>query len=165
MNNWLNAVMDPLKSANETVKGLIEIRDTAKFGNAIIELQAQIMTAQQGAFAAQARESALAEEVRDLKARMAELEAWDAEQEKYELTEVPPGVFVFALKESEQSSEPAHWICANCFQHHQKSLLQRSGVRSRRRIYHCANCSNEIEVEGEGPDAPRPRVLHRRPSS
>ena len=39
----------------ETAKGLIEVRDTVKFGNAIVELQAQIMTAQQGAFTAQAR--------------------------------------------------------------------------------------------------------------
>ena len=120
MNNWLSAVMDPLKSAGETAKGLIDIRDTVKFGNAVIELQAQILAAQQGAFIAQTRESALAEEVRGLKARMAELEEWDAEKQKYQLEQVYSGALAYVLKPESDTGEPPHWLCTACYQHGKK---------------------------------------------
>ena len=107
--------MDPLKSAGETAKGLVEIRDTVKFGNAIIELQAQIMAAQQGASAAQARETAMAEEIRDLKERMAELEAWETENQRYELTDFGGDTFAYALKPGVEPGEPLHRLYAACF--------------------------------------------------
>ena len=98
MANWLGAIMDPLKSAGEMAKELVDIRDTVKFGNAVVELQAQIMAAQQAAFSAQEREAAMAEEIRNLKTRMAELETWDTEKQRYQLTDFGSGTFAYLLK-------------------------------------------------------------------
>ena len=161
MTNWLSAVMDPLKSAGETAKGLIDIRDTVKFGNAVIELQAQILAAQQGAFTAQARESALAEEVRDLKARMAELETWDAEKQKYQLEQVHSGALAYVLKPEADTGEPPHWLCAACYQHGKKSLLQEYGRDPRDdsyKLFGCPDCGGRIRVYYTvSPDRPAER--------
>ncbi|MCH7889618.1 MAG: hypothetical protein IIA00_10135 [Proteobacteria bacterium] len=154
MNNWLSAIMDPLKSAGETAKGLIDIRDTVKFGNAVIELQAQIMDAQQGASAAQARESALAEEVRNLKARMAEFEAWDADKQRYKLHDFGGETFAYILKEGESNGEPAHRICAHCYQQGHRSILQfRLRNAFSQDVYDCPACKTEFHF-GVGRDPP-----------
>ena len=98
MAGWVDAIMLPLNAAGDVAKGLVDIRDTAKFKDAVIKLQAQILSAQQGALTAQARETQMAEEIRALKAHVAEIEAWAAQKERYELKELRPGVFVYALK-------------------------------------------------------------------
>lgn len=72
--SWADAIMSPLKAAGDVAKGLVDIRDTVKFGEAVIKLQGQILSAQQGALSAQSREAELGDEIRDLKARVAEVE-------------------------------------------------------------------------------------------
>lgn len=154
MTNWVSAILDPLKSAGETAKGLVDLRDSVKFGNAIVELQAQIMTAQQGAFSAQARETALAEEIGDLKKRMAELEAWEAEKQRYELTDFGGGTFAYLLKPDVETTEPPHRICAACYQNGHKSILQfQYQAATDQDKYACAACKTEFlfGVRGEPP--------------
>jgi Zn finger protein HypA/HybF involved in hydrogenase expression len=124
MANWVDAVMSPLKAAGDMAQGLIEIRDTVKFGDAVIKLQAQIMAAQQGAFAAQAAQASMADEIRDLKKHMTELEAWEAQKQRYELSEISTGVFAYVLKRAMRGSEPVHCICSECYQQAHMSILQ-----------------------------------------
>ena len=148
MANWLSAIIDPLKAAGDTAKGLVEIRDTVKFGDAIIKLQAQIMSAQQGALAAHQREVSMAEEIRDLKSRMAQLEAWDTEKQRYALKQVGTGAFAYSPKPDMKASEPDHWLCTQCFGNRKKSFLQ-AKARTRREdhtTYHCSVCRGEISV-------------------
>ena len=145
MASWLGAIMDPLKSAGEMAKELVDIRDTVKFGNAVVELQAQIMAAQQAAFSAQEREAAMAEEIRDLKTRMAELEAWDAEKQRYELTDFGSGTFAYLLKPDMSSGEPEHRLCAACYQNGHKSILQfRYQTATRQGKYTCPACKTDV---------------------
>ena len=127
MASLIDSITNPLKTAGETAQKLIGLRDTAKFGDAIIELQGQIMAAQQGALAAHQREASMAEEIRDLKTRMAELETWDTEKQRYELTDFGGETFAYALKPDMSAGEPSHRICADCYQKGQKSILQFQG--------------------------------------
>ena len=160
----IGGIAASLQAASVIVKGLIGIHDTALIQDKVIELQGVILAAQSDALTAQSDQFSLLDRVRQLETQMAELKAWDAEKQKYELTEITTGTFAYALKDAEQTSEPAHWICPNCFQHHQKSILQRGVIRHRRRIYHCHNCKSEIDVEGGGPNAFRRSVqVQRRP--
>jgi hypothetical protein len=39
---------------------------------------------------------------------------WDAEKEKYQLTEIVAGVFAYSLKEQANSTAPSHRICTQC---------------------------------------------------
>lgn len=124
----------------------MEIRDLAKLGDMRVELLAQILAAQQGALAAQADQSAMLEHVRTLEKEVARLQAWESEKQRYKLKPFGPGSFAYALKESAQGDEPAHWICASCYEHGKKSILQAtSRLEARRRIYRCFECNAEIQ--------------------
>ncbi len=146
MTSLIDSITNPLKTAGETAQKLMSLRDTAKFGDAVIELQAQIMAAQQGALAAHQREATMAEEIRDLKSRMVELEAWDAEKQRYQLTELPPGVFVYRLKPDMQGSEPMHSICEKCYQNGKKSILHSRGKWSGVEHLKCHSCDVGIDT-------------------
>ena len=151
MANLLSAVLDPLKSAGDTAKGLVEIRDTAKFGGAIIELQAQILTAQQGALAAQEREATLAEEIRSLKEQVAKLEAWETEKQRYQLTDFGGGTFAYLLKPDMSESEPEHRICAACYEKRQKSILQFRGETAYQQDHYvCPACKTDFHFGERG---------------
>src|SRR5258708_4064565 len=115
MSGWVDAIMSPLKAAGDVAKGLVDIRDTVKFGEAVIKLQSQILSAQQGALSGQSREAELVDEIQALKARVAEAEGWEAEKNRYALQELPPGKFVYSLRTEMANGEPAHKLCATCF--------------------------------------------------
>ncbi len=146
MANLLSAVLDPLKSAGNTAKGLMEIRDTTKFGGAVIELQAQILAAQQGALAAQAEQAALIKRVSQLEKERTSFETWKTEKQRYEHKELPPGVHVYTLKEDMASGEIPHHICKTCYERGKKSILDQSETNNG--IYHlvCRECETNLKV-------------------
>jgi hypothetical protein len=77
------AGLSSIKAAFDIAKGLKNIDDATRRNAAIIELQEKILSAQ----AAQAE---LIEAIGELKSRVAELEAWDAEKQRYELNQKVP---------------------------------------------------------------------------
>ena len=85
-----------------------------------IDLQREIL-------AAQAQQSALIENVSKLEKEVTALKAWDADKQRYELKDLWRGFFAFIPKEGMENGEPAHAICANCYQRGFKSFLQSSG--------------------------------------
>jgi hypothetical protein len=66
----------------------------------------------------------LLEEIRALKEKMAKLEAWEAEQKRYQLTDFGGGTFAYVLKPDAANGEPPHQLCATCFNKGQKTILQ-----------------------------------------
>lgn len=147
MSAWIDAVTMPLKAASETAQSLVNVRDQIKLGDTIIKLQAQILSAQQGASAAQARELEMTEEIRSLKARVAQLETWKTEKERYRLDRLPPGVFIYSLKEEKAGGEPPHSICQTCYQRGKKSILQATVTYTdgHHRLI-CHECGTELSV-------------------
>ena len=99
---------------------LQNIHDTATRDRAVIDLQREILTAQ-------AQQSALIENVSKLEKEVTALKAWDADKQRYELKDLWRGFFAFIPKEGMENGEPAHAICANCYQRGFKSFLQSSG--------------------------------------
>jgi hypothetical protein len=108
-----------LKTAFDMAKGLKDISDAAIRNAAVIELQEKILTAQQA-------QSALLEHVGSLEKQVASFEKWDAEKEKYSLQEIYAGCFAYAIKEEARGTQPAHLICAQCYEDRRKSVLQRA---------------------------------------
>lgn len=88
---------------------------------------AKAMVDQGSALAAQTHHAAMVEEVRQLKARIAELEAWDRQKERHQLTDHSGGTFAYALKAGMEAGEPFHRICAHCYEQRRKSILQSHG--------------------------------------
>jgi hypothetical protein len=62
------------------------------------------------------KNAALVEEVADLKKKIADFETWNTQKQRYSLYQPWVGASVYALKESASGGEPAHWICADCYE-------------------------------------------------
>lgn len=145
-----NMIPDIL-SAIATVKGMTELTSLiikAKTDEATtekaIQLQSAIISLQSNLMAIQAQNQDLLRTKDDLEKKLIEMKSWKSEAKKYELCEVASGVFVMATKQNSQPSSPMHWICANCYQKREKSILQYIGNPSDGAQYECPNCKNII---------------------
>src|SRR5258708_2356402 len=85
-------------------KSLQDIKDRVARNQASIELQGQILTAQE-------EYAALLDKVRALETKLAAFENWETEKQRYELKDHPAvdyPVRAYALKEGVQPPEPPH---------------------------------------------------------
>lgn len=126
----LASLAGSLKTAGDIAQTLVGLRDTNLIQQKVIDLNREIIAAQSSAITTQAQYAALTQQVRDLTARVAELEAWECEKLRYQLTDHGGGTFTYALKAGMEDGEPFHRICAHCYQGRRKSLLQSHGVMS-----------------------------------
>jgi hypothetical protein len=135
-----------LKGAMDITKAMIGLHDAQAVQSKVIELNAQILEAQSNAFTANDERSALIERVRVLENEITALKAWDAEKGQYEFAEVSQGVFAYTPKPG--CAKTFHMLCANCYDHGEKSVLQATQeLRMRRRVHKCPRCRSEFEME------------------
>ncbi len=149
------AMFTSLKAITDLAKFFIDARDTSVVRVKAIELQREIMTAQQGALTAQLAQSALLKQVNELEAQVANLKAWDTEKQKYQLTQVRPqgapggSAFVYALNKNVSSTEPDHSICPNCYEDGKKSVLQSVSLQIGHVVIVCCHrCNLKINLTG-----------------
>jgi hypothetical protein len=143
------AIVGSLNSAKEIAKSFVGLRDAAVIQTKVIELQTAILSAQKSAFSANAAQTALLEQVRQLKEEVARLKAWETEKQRYQLTELTPGVMAYALKEEMRAGEPTHYLCANCYQNGEKAFLQQeTRTPGMARVQVCHKCGSELYVRG-----------------
>jgi formate dehydrogenase maturation protein FdhE len=137
----IQAAIGSLKTAGDIAKGLMDLKTTTEIQSKVIELQREILSAQSSAISAQDAQSALLQEKRALEAKMAEMEAWEDEAKRYELTSYGGQTFAYALKEGMEKGEPFHSICPTCYQKRTKSILQLHGTDAfgRKKMY-CPVC-------------------------
>jgi hypothetical protein len=140
-----------LKTAFDIAKGLKDIDDATRRNAAVMELQEKILSAQ-------AAQSDLVEHVRELEKEVAGFEKWDAEKERYRLTDFGGNSFAYALKPDAANGEPAHRICPNCYEKRQKAILQFKFRNARgREFWKCVNCDKEFEFGHPEPPQQRGR--------
>jgi hypothetical protein len=147
----ISGAMSALRAAGDLTKLIIASHDANVMREKAVELQTQILTAQQNALTAQSDQFMLLERVRQLEKQIADLEAWDTEKQRYKLEIVARGATVYALKEKDGGPEPPHWICSTCYQNNKKSVLQagppgKPGADFRMTIWKCNPCGTEIRV-------------------
>ncbi len=138
-----------LKGAMDISKAMIGLHDAQAIQSKIIELNAQILEAQSSAFLANEERSTLIEHVRQLEKEVADLKAWEAEKQRYQLAELTTGVTAYAIKEEMRGAEPSHHICASCYQEGHKSILQRE-IRNpgMAHVDVCQRCGSDLYVIG-----------------
>jgi hypothetical protein len=132
------------KAMFDTAKAMIDINDTARRNSASIELQAQILAAQQAQFT-------LIERVRDLEKEVAHFEAWETEKQRYQLNNLDAGAMAYVYKSDANGTKAPHWACTNCFHQAKVSILQPlvtsvSMAGRHGRIWNCPLCSTKIDV-------------------
>ena len=99
-------------------KALRDMDNTASRNAAVIELQGQILAAQENY-------AALLAKVRELEENVALFEDWKSEKQRYELNEHGTmRILAYDLKAGVEPSERAHSICPDCYQNRKKSILQ-----------------------------------------
>lgn len=129
-----------LKSASDLVKALVELRDVSLVNSKALELQRQILAAHEGALAAQDAKALLHKRVAELEAEVMRFETWETEKQRYELHKLPPGILIYRTKLGMEGAEPAHEICANCYQKRVKSLLHIVSSGNGRTHWKCHEC-------------------------
>jgi hypothetical protein len=148
-----------LKTAYDLSKAFLDVRGAVSEQAKVFELQRVILAAQADALAAQTAQATQLARISELEKRVAELEAWDAEKQKYELIKLAePGVFAYRLQPEAKGSGPVHELCANCFDQGHKSVLQREmRVPGRSLVAVCPRCEAAYYIAGPRYAEPRRR--------
>lgn len=112
----------------------------------IIEMQGEISSALANAIAAQTDQMAMLQRVSDLEKEVANLKAWNAEKENYELQAIARGAVAYMLKPDARGSEPPHWLCTHCYENGKREMLQPAAQASSVWVYRCQGCDSKISV-------------------
>ena len=83
-----------------------------------------------------------------LKKQLEAYDTWEAERARYSLFQPSAGAFVYRLNPSSAANDPAHWLCAACYNERKKSILQRESEDSA--AYICSRDPNHQIFIGEG---------------
>lgn len=147
------AGLSSLNAAKDIAKGLDSLKTGVAVNQAKIDLQTLILEAQSALFAAQEAQSADASRISQLEQKIVQLEDWSAEAQRYQLKDVGRGAIVYMPKAGMENGEPAHWLCANCFNQRRKSFMQFKGQDRRPggglgddSAYACDACKGSIKV-------------------
>jgi hypothetical protein len=133
-----------LKTMGEITALILKTKIDSTVTEKVIEMQSAITSLQSTLMSIQAENQDLLRQKNELEQRLTDAENWNAEAQRYSLTEITTGVFVYALKPEEAKSGPSHWLCVNCYQNKQKSILQSEGTGIDGTYYLCPRCKTTI---------------------
>ena len=119
----VQGMVSSFKLASDITKSLLELKSISEIQAKVIDLQSAILSAQSNALAANAHQTAMIEEIRNIKEEIARVKAWEKEKQRYKLINPWLGTVLYALKEECSASEPPHWICTKCYEEGNKSIL------------------------------------------
>ncbi len=138
-----------LSAALTISKSLINIRDTTKFQDALIQFNTAIIDAQSKIIASQGVQSTLMAKIDELEKECMRLKNWEAKREKYSREEIASGVFAYIENSFVGNFENAHKYCCNCFDSfHESTLNQASMLARSQKILSCHNkCPDMIFSE------------------
>ncbi len=147
----ISHAMTATKAMKDILEAMVGLRDANTFQTERFKLQSLIIDAQNSIFSANEERSALLERVRDLEKTIAEFETWDTEKQRYELKTIAHVALVYAMKKDADTTEPAHWLCANCYNNRKKSFFQYfthgpPGPDYTKSIWECATCKAQIRI-------------------
>jgi predicted RNA-binding Zn-ribbon protein involved in translation (DUF1610 family) len=138
----ITATWTALNAAVKGIASVLKTVDDVKIKEAISGIQDSLLDVQSKLLAAQAQYEQLADAKRQAEQKLTSYEKWDTESARYALKEIVSGIFVYALKPDQANGEPVHWLCPNCFQERQKSILSKPRVDNLN--YKCNRCSFDV---------------------
>lgn len=139
-----------LRAATEIAKGLVGANTAVEVNKTAIELQGALLNAYGDAVVAQEALTALKDEIRELKRKLADNEDFAADLKRYAMFSPWTGSTVYAVKESMCLGEPPHYICANCAQQKKKSILATITGANGFGLCTCANCKTQFTTSFRG---------------
>jgi hypothetical protein len=142
----IGGALNAFNAMKNIAQAMIGLRDAQAFNAKLIEFNGALIEAQTRVFAVNEERTTLIERVHELEARIAEIEGWKAEKNRYELKEMARQNFAYVLKPEAQGSEPSHWLCPHCYQNVKKSILQGLDSAAFGWSHTCPSC--KLEVQG-----------------
>ncbi len=143
------AALAATKTAFDLAKTILDVQGSMKVQGKVIELQQQILSAQQSALLASEAQAALLRRIQELEAEITRLKEWDAGKSEYRLLDAGSGALVYMPEAEPTPTQPNHWLCVKCFEHdRRRSVLQNQG-RSRddqQTIFGCPACRSTVMV-------------------
>lgn len=139
----ISEIFFSIKSTLDRLKELVRVRDANQINSAIAKVNSLLIASQDEALKQQSEIVTLTKRIRDLENQIMETKHWSQEKSRYDLKEIGPSIFVYVLKENE-TGEPIHHICPNCYENGFKSILH--NTVSRNSVWQklkCFNCSFE----------------------
>lgn len=142
----ISAAVTGIRAALDITKAMVSLRDEEAFRAKSIELQGVVLDAFEKTIEAREAHTLLAERIRALETEVADLKAWGAEKQRYELKSIGgQGAVGYVLKPEARGTEAPHWLCPNCFAQGKKSFLQNSGeMVGRIWTYRCVGCKSAV---------------------
>lgn len=136
-----------LKAAYDLSKAALGAHDAAVIRAKISEMQGEISSALASAITAQTEQLALLKRVDELEKQVANRKAQDRELKRYELVELPPGVWIRRLKEgAAKPGEPIHPACPTCYGRREIQPLHRGETSSGVYDMTCKACGTVLRV-------------------
>lgn len=162
----ISAGLGSLKAAADIIKGMNAANTQTSINEVKITLQGYVFEAREALASAQEAQSVALERIRELEQQIVQFEDWERQKDRYELKpmrEGPDAPVAYALKETMQPGEAAHWICSYCYEDRKKSPLQPEQRPRRTLVFKCHRCGAEHTIQGEAEPRPTPAVRTRRP--
>jgi hypothetical protein len=137
-----------LKSAMEIAGSLLKTRDQIMVDKAVAELMSKLVSAQ-------VEQLALIEKIREMDARLNEIDNWNEIKDRYFLKDFGGNTFAYELKHEFAHSEPIHRICSNCYSLKRVSVLQfRLTTGTQQQRWDCPACDKQFFFGNYVPRSP-----------
>jgi hypothetical protein len=78
-----------------------------------------------------------------LKKKGLTLKKWETEKQNYQLQRISDDTFAYASKPNADSASLAHFICTNCYERRNKSILQRADIAH----VFCPDCHTKFRYD------------------
>ena len=140
----IGSLISSSKTAYVIAKGIYSLKSDVDRNESISKIIDILVSVQTNALSVNAIAQKLQEEKRHLEQKIVEFEKWSETESQYELKEIATGVFVYCCKPTDKTSEPMHWLCANCYNKRQKSILQRRTHGPGGIHYICNTCNSNF---------------------
>lgn len=149
MAEAINALLQLTPGLAKLATDLVSASDTAKRNAQLIEFQSALIGIQSLVASVQQENATLLRQKDDAEEELKRMKNWEAQKQRYKLVAPFAGCMVYALQKTMSEGQPAHYLCAACFQKGQPSILQSTEGRPRKeggRImasFACSACRSE----------------------
>lgn len=124
MMDWIGGAYSGIKAATDITQSMLTLKTDAAVTTKVVELNGVLLGLQSQLNSAHADQTTLTRRIGELEAEIAHFKRWEQEKQRYQLHQFPAGTLAYLIKPEVQGSEPAHYICATCYQSGVKSILQ-----------------------------------------
>lgn len=161
MADAIAALIQLAPSLAKLATDLVSTSDTAKRNAQLIEFQNALIGLQSLIASVQQENATLIRQKTDAEKELKHIKNWEAEKKRYKLAAPFAGCMVYALQSAMSEGQTPHYLCANCFQKGQSSILQSREARPRKEggrvtsSFVCAACGAEAFTSYMHPVAPQ----------